>query len=1321
MKRLDVAWMLLLALCLLSASPTSAAPARGEGRILRKGILVLPFRSTVHRTPDERYLGLGLAHVLDHVVTLHSGLDDTWGPLYTRRLFPSRQALDSYVQGRGTDQPAMGAVDLRWVVEGTVIAEGAHLAARLTVRDHATGHGVCGSLPLDLPGLQACRGEFTALLARARIPLPAGQLARAAWKEELPRAALALAGRGLLDCYWGSADDGARWDPAPFRAALRSAPGSYVLQDALGFALLRERTLAEAQCAFEQALLLNPFGRHAASGVMECMVARRERAPAEQWGSRQAEMGGRDGRRGRARAASALGDELLSGSADPGAALVLFQAALVRARQAGDRQEEGAALRGAGMACENLDRHEDAVTCLRQASSLARGSGDLEGEATALGALGISLGRAQKWGEAVTTLELAVRKVRPLGDRSSEGTLLAHLGGAYDSLSRFEQAAACCRQGAALLREVGDRSGEAVALGNLGLVLDHLGRSKEALEAYQRALSLSREARERGQESVILVNMAGCLDRIGQYDQALAHLEQARAIAVEGKDPEREGGVHNTMGLVQTHRSRYGNAMACFERALALERQVGDREGEAATQANIGTVHNLMGQYERALDHYEWARVILRGMNERAGEATVMNNMAVALQGLCRHEQAVAILEQAAAIQREVKDPSGLAYTLVNLGKSRLHQGRREEALALCRQALALFRALGERAGESSTLALQGRALLRGGQHDRAETCFSRSLALAREMGDRTHEASALGGLTDAARQAARPTLAIFFGKLCVNAWQEVRAQMRSLARDSRDSFVHEKEHDYRVLADLLIGQGRLDEAERVIGMLKDEEYARDVRGGTSGAATASAPLTPREEDWRTRYDALVDRLGTLAAAHDALEGQRSRRALTGEEKRRLLALDTDLDAAQEAYRRFLEEVSTQALRAGDASDRLRAVRQDEDLKALLADLGDHAVILYTLVTADNYHVILVTPSFQEVFTSPVTRETLNGMVSVLRQELVRPSSDPRETSRALYDVMLGRAVDRTGRITLAERLRQYGAETLMWELDGALRYCPVAALYDGRGYLVERYACAVFTPASKINLREVPDPRAWSALGMGVSLPLDGFPALASVEGELRAIIRGDVAGSGVLPGRVLMNATFTREAMREALLDSYRVVHIASHFAFEPGEGGRSFLLLGQGHPPRLSLADLVGWGGSPFRGVDLLTLSACNTAMGGGSGAGREVENLAVAAQDKGARAVLATLWAVDDPSTSAFMEAFYRTMRAGGISKAAAVRAAQLALLKGGQARPPNGERRAGRLSTAGTDGDSGLPEAEGRRAAWSHPYFWAPFILIGNWK
>jgi CHAT domain-containing protein len=285
--------------------------------------------------------------------------------------------------------------------------------------------------------------------------------------------------------------------------------------------------------------------------------------------------------------------------------------------------------------------------------------------------------------------------------------------------------------------------------------------------------------------------------------------------------------------------------------------------------------------------------------------------------------------------------------------------------------------------------------------------------------------------------------------------------------------------------------------------------------------------------------------------------------------------------------------------------------------------------------------------------------------------------------------------------------------------------------LWDGRQYLAERYANVAITLASQQNLKLPLSNRSrWRALGVGVSKDYEGFSALKAVPDELDCIITDPVTKTvspkpqcarGVMNGTKLLDDKFTKESLRNAL-GRYTLVHMASHFSLEPGHANRSFLLLGAGANDKDRKLMVSEINQSLFNGVEILTLSACNTAVGTEQSNGREVEGFGVMAQSQGAKAVIATLWAVDDPSTRDFMVKFYTLYgSARNINKAQALRQAQLALLKGGNNQPVQQSLERKRSKKVSDGANTPLTFTPDANAKYSHPFYWAPFILIGNWR
>jgi len=353
--------------------------------------------------------------------------------------------------------------------------------------------------------------------------------------------------------------------------------------------------------------------------------------------------------------------------------------------------------------------------------------------------------------------------------------------------------------------------------------------------------------------------------------------------------------------------------------------------------------------------------------------------------------------------------------------------------------------------------------------------------------------------------------------------------------------------------------------------------------------------------------------------------------------------------------------------------------------------------------------VIVITGSTMQAREYAIEAADLRKKVAAFLEALKNPASDPLPASQELYKILIG---------PIANDLKGARAQTLMWSLNDVLRYVPMPALHDGKQYLVENYRNVVITPASIGRLKDKVDVSGSSIAGMGVSKDYDGLGALAAVPAELRHIVRDkQVQGAtGVIPGTMMLDDDFTEAHMAEALDKHYPVVHIASHFVLQAGNETNSYLLLGGkdvgGKGYHLTLAELRDDPALTFEGTELLTLSACQTGTSGTALNGREVDGLGITAQQKGAKAVLASLWSVADESTALLMADFYKQwLGTPGTTKVAALQKAQLDMLHGVET-DQSGEASATNTKNA----------AEKKPAtSFAHPFYWAPFILIGNWK
>jgi CHAT domain-containing protein len=183
---------------------------------------------------------------------------------------------------------------------------------------------------------------------------------------------------------------------------------------------------------------------------------------------------------------------------------------------------------------------------------------------------------------------------------------------------------------------------------------------------------------------------------------------------------------------------------------------------------------------------------------------------------------------------------------------------------------------------------------------------------------------------------------------------------------------------------------------------------------------------------------------------------------------------------------------------------------------------------------------------------------------------------------------------------------------------------------------------------------------------------------------------------------------------------LGKFPLVHIASHFSLKAGNDKSSYLLLGGGEERRLTIAEL-NRSNSMFVGVELLTLSACNTAMTGEKKAnGVEIEGFGAIAQKQGAKSVLATLWSVADPSTRDLMNEFYTFLSVQKLSKVESLRQAQIKLIYGKYSAAEIEKKRSDLAGEVPAD-SAQIPFQKDENRPFAHPFYWSPFVLIGNWQ
>jgi CHAT domain-containing protein len=517
---------------------------------------------------------------------------------------------------------------------------------------------------------------------------------------------------------------------------------------------------------------------------------------------------------------------------------------------------------------------------------------------------------------------------------------------------------------------------------------------------------------------------------------------------------------------------------------------------------------------------------------------------------------------------------------------------------------------------------------------------------------------------------------------------------LQQLPKEQQEAYTRKVEDTYRRLADLLLSQGRVLEAQGVLELLKIQELRDFTRNAGAGGGTSGIATNPTETE-------ILKIHGTLIALGRQIEECQKTQC---EQKSKLLDEREVIAKQFEATVRSLEQ-EIRSSRANDKGflDPSTLGGNAEDIVA--AQPG--TVLVYPLVLKDKLWILWAAKGgiTNSIEVPQVGLKQLSGTVLKFRQLLQKPSSNVAElkaTGKQLYDWLIPQSLQR--------ELKENHIQNLVFSLDHVTRYIPMGAVFDGKNYLIENYNISTIISANLTRMgdRLPPGTQNTSVLAAGLSNAIAGFNSLPNVPAELDAIVRQSTTDSqGIYSGLKLLNQAFDRKALLDNLA-GHQILHIATHGQFVPGNGYDSYLLLGDGKklpiPEVQSLRDL--------NKIHLVVLSACETALGDTGQDGTEIAGLSYYFLNGGAKAVIASLWAVNDESTSLLMKQFYsnlaKSTTESPISKAQALRQAQLSLIHGNQ------------TSTANANSRSIIevqPRSEGQSAAITAPEF--PSLLLGT--
>jgi len=873
-------------------------------------------------------------------------------------------------------------------------------------------------------------------------------------------------------------------------------------------------------------------------------------------------------------------------------------------------------------------------------------------------------------------------------------------------------------------RALGDRPGELKSLIEIGVVENYLSKP-EALDAAAQGERLARALDDRAALARVL-RMKGSIYRLaGDLRAAADAVEQATEINRALGNRPAEARSLNFAALMYLNMGEIESAIALFEQALPIARATNDRFFESAIVTNLGTLYSRLGEDTKAESFYERSLAIARAANNPRVIFTSLNSLGAQQAVLGNHAKARELFAESRSLARKMGDRTLEASSLIHLGGSYRFAAAYKEALEQYAEALAIERQLGELPEIARALEGTGRALHRLGENDRAFEALQEALAIRRRLRHLPHESSVLRDLAEVERDRGHVGEALDHAQRAVDLDETLRSRITS--PELRASYVAAEQNKYELLIAILQQRHASEPAHGYAAMALD----------VSERARARVLL-------ESLLDARVDLRQGIAPA--LLERERSLQKQLNEASTQLSrALDASTTGAQSSAAQTFERLSGEyqqlQVQLRQQSPHYAAVMQPQplDTAAIRNTVLDADTVLLEYALGEERSWLWALSSEDVVSVELPPRRQIDDAARSLYEQLTARQKRHQENRDAYGrrvaagDARLEKDAAAVSRMLLggiAQRLNaEWRTKRLAIVPAGGLQYLPFAALPapgtsrtlaatheivyipSASVLAVVRREAAGRTPAPRTlailadPVFETADPRVTSKNqrtvapddiatatraqtvvdGLYSRIPLSRLPFSRDEAYAIASLSESKDAKDTLLA----VDFKASRTAVLGGMLSGYRVVHLATHGVLDTERPALSSLIFslvderGRRQNGYLRLPDIYNM----RLDADLVVLSACQTALGKEI-KGEGLVGLTRAFVYAGAPRVLASLWQVSDLATAELMKKFYRGMLREHLSAAAALRTAQVEM---------------------------------SQDPRWRSPFFWAGFVLQGEWR
>jgi CHAT domain-containing protein len=819
--------------------------------------------------------------------------------------------------------------------------------------------------------------------------------------------------------------------------------------------------------------------------------------------------------------------------------------------------------------------------------------------------------------------------------------------------------------------------------------------------------------------------------QIGRYNEAIAVWEQARESLIKQDDELNQAVVSTNLALAYQQLGKWDLTNKAIAESLSILNQAASTSNSTSKTQNIlllaqalniqGSLLLSQGKAEEALDVWQQANTFYEKLKDTTGVTQTLLNQTQAMRMMGFYRRTKVTLEKVNKILENQPDSPLKIAALVNLGDTLRVSGDLKTSQEVLQESLKLAEKLNSPSDITTALLSLGNTARSAQQSNQALNYYQKAITtspaasttkLQAELNklrllietDKYKDAEAFIPQIQSQLENLTPNRTSIYAR--VNFVQSlIKLRSRNLITETQEntSINTSTPQLVKILAIAVqhakaIGDNRTESyALGYLGELYEKNQQYDEAKKLTEKALELLVQIPNAADIAYRWQWQLGRLlKTEDKLDEAIIAYSEAVKNLGSIRNDLVASNLDVqfsfrESVEPVYREFVSLLLTPKLTKGEKEVEQKNLKKAREVieSLQLAELDNY--FREACLTAHPEQIDQIDPQAAVIYPILLS-DRLEVVVSVPKQPLHHyPTIIPQSDAEKIFEKML-KSMRRTSlgneRLQIAKQVYDLiikpaesdfannNIKTLVFVLDGALKNIPIAALYDGKQYLMEKYSLAL-TPGLQLLAPHPLEKQRLKLLVGGLSESRQGFVSLPGVEAEIKEI-------KSEISSQVLFNQSFTSQKLQKQIDNaSYPIVHLATHGQFSSNPEN-TFVLTWDNRIDVKELGELLKSREQDNRiPIELLVLSACQTA----DGDKRAALGLAGVAVKSGARSTLASLWPVDDQSTSLFMAQFYSELTKSTVTKAEALRRAQIALIK---------------------------------QLEFQHPYYWAPFVMVGNW-